>query len=648
MTWLRGTTTFGNLDHLLTQLICGEVADDFSTVVTSGSRWLRDSPSNRTVTDASTTNGSANLGSASASFTSADLGALVIVPGVALGTTISSITSSTVAVMSANATATASGLSLQITTNAIRTPASVDVPSGNCSNRTGYFVNLGNGQGPSQPTSTGVNSVCKVTAPYTSAPSTTYAIKGRWALTVSVYRANTVAGDYSTAQIAVQLTDLDLPTTTGSFGFNVGLSLNSAGVYSFGSLYSAYGLNGLTVQLSDPSGILPVNTGFVRGFTSTYLYGVDAWPMWYRSSTGTPTFATAPPGSAGTDYDVVSIPYSYTTGIGTSIGAYSVSLYDTGLLLSGLGIKTATGLGSLYTVSHPMALAKARIFASASASGVLSLDCGSVRRDTLATPVTHRNMGGSRIATWAQAFTTPASVSSSSLVQYWMSVSATGIVLVVNGDPGNTGKLGTAYLCSFSPTDTVYDVFPMMVNQSVMDYTSDNSGEGARTGVQYEYWTQRRRQDGSETSASRDCQTKWMRGEHWSLSSVTAGVALANMGSVGNSSATNNYTASPASQAKPAPDGKWWLYGAQWAQSQLNSTVPWPSGSVDDVHFIRGTQSARWYYIPETGWNSGDELVDSVSGTKYLLLKPDYAALGHWRYRYTTNAYLGGVAIAET
>ena len=68
----------------------------------------------RGVNDGTTTNGSANLGSATASFVASDVGRAVSGTGIPNGTTIASVTSGTVAVMSANATATGSGVPVTI------------------------------------------------------------------------------------------------------------------------------------------------------------------------------------------------------------------------------------------------------------------------------------------------------------------------------------------------------------------------------------------------------------------------------------------------------------------------------------------------------------------------------------------------------
>lgn len=69
----------------------------------------------RTVTDGATTSASPNLTSATAVFTSADVGAAVTGTGIPTSTTILSVTNATTAVMSANATATGASLSVVIT-----------------------------------------------------------------------------------------------------------------------------------------------------------------------------------------------------------------------------------------------------------------------------------------------------------------------------------------------------------------------------------------------------------------------------------------------------------------------------------------------------------------------------------------------------
>lgn len=88
---------------------------------------FRDEYVGRTVTDGAITSGSPNLTSASASFSTDDIGRPVSGPaGIPAATTIVSVTSATVAVMSANATATASAQ----TVNIAPPLAAVSYPSG--------------------------------------------------------------------------------------------------------------------------------------------------------------------------------------------------------------------------------------------------------------------------------------------------------------------------------------------------------------------------------------------------------------------------------------------------------------------------------------------------------------------------------------
>lgn len=68
----------------------------------------------RTVADGATTNTSTTLTSATAAFGTGDVGAVVSGTGIPAGTTIASVTNATTAVMSAAATATATGVSITV------------------------------------------------------------------------------------------------------------------------------------------------------------------------------------------------------------------------------------------------------------------------------------------------------------------------------------------------------------------------------------------------------------------------------------------------------------------------------------------------------------------------------------------------------
>jgi len=633
MTYLKGSSTWGTLAYDLNRLICGEVADSVGS--TCSTPWLREVT--RSVSDG-VLNGTTTVTSATAAFVAADVGAYVIGTGIPAATTISSVTNGTTVVLSAAATTSNTGVTLQICTDTIRTPAAKDVASGSMSNRAGYYSLIGSSNVIATAAGAGMSSVCKVVNPYTSDPSTSG--NHRWISLVRVLTANTVAGTYSTATISVFAYDPD----NGATLINQNYTPNAAGLVTQA--------NGHTFSVTDPSGLLTLNTYWVRGFTSTYMYGIDFWPMWYRSSASSPTFSVSPPGSAGTDYDVVSLAYPPSAASGSTF-------YERSNLFHGLGIKTATGMGSnpVYTLSHNMALAKCRIFASTT-NGVLALDVGQSKRDAVNGLSTFRNCGGYRLITWAKCFSTSGSVTSSSAVQYFLSVTNDGIMLALNGDPGNTGKLGTAYFGAYTPVDTTYDIFPIMFNHTVADYTADTIGLDFNMATQYPYLSLKRRMDGSE--GSRDWQTKFMRAEHlYSANPFYGGMYYSDVSAIGTSASASSMqqltaigattqagtlaSVFPTRQNKPSADGKWWLYGFQYGECNW---APSNAGSVEEARFVRGQQTTRFLYLPETGWASGDELTDSNTGGKYLLLIPDYVGAGG-RTKQTTNTYFGGVAMAQ-
>jgi len=633
MTWVKGLSTWANLSNDLTKLVCGEKADDSAVTVASGDRWVR--TTTRTVTDG-VLNSTTTVTSATAAFTAADVGCYVIGTGIPLGTTIASVTNSTTVVLSVAATATNTGVTLQICLDTIRTKSALDVNTGNCSGRTGYFslLTTGNATGAQDMSAAG-SSVCKVTTGFGVDPSTSGF--HRWVVFITVTTANTTPGNYSTLRYAYYYYDADSNVLLSS---NSNIAPNSAG--STGASLP----NGLVLSLTDPSGTISVNTTWSRPFTATYMWGIDTWPMLPREGATTATFSVAPPGSAGTDYDVIRQAAPNNALVGLAVGTR-------GNWFQGLGCKTSTGAnGSLYTASWSMALHKGRIFNSGTA-GILGLDVGEVKVDTVNSN-TLRCLG-LRTNTWCKPFQTAASVSGTSQVQYYMSVKADGIMLVLNGDPGASGKLATAFFGSLTPTETTYDLLPTCFNANYIDYTADTAADPSVV-ANFAYWGLRRMQDGSE--GSRDWQTKFMRGEIMyraytagaSYTDITGGSPQPGASSTslltqigwytGNGSAQPT-EAYPTRMNKPSIDGKWWLFGYQYGEDGWGVVY----ATSEEYRLVRATCS-RFYFLPDDGWGSGDELTDTVSGIKYLLVKPDYSGPGG-RLRSNTSTFWGGIAVAE-
>lgn len=624
MTWLKGQTTWVELPQKIARLLCGEVADDVPNTLSSGDRWVREFT--RNVTDG-VLNATTTLTSATAAFTQADKGANMIGTGIPAGTVISSVTNSTTVVMSAAATTSATGVTVQIAHDTLRMPTTLDVSTGNISDRCGYFNYCYSG--PSD--NNGVASreaVCKLTAPFSSDPSSSGF--HRWAVTITVTTANTTPGNYSTAVVREQIVDAD----SGTLLTNANRSPNAAGLVT--------GANGLQYTVSDTTGTLLLNTVWQRGFTATYMYGIDTWPMLHRQGGTAPTFSVAPPGSAGTDYDIVRIASPSTV----SLDQFNFFAGNGGgNLFHGLGIKTATGLGAnpLYTFSFSMARFKGRIFANG--GGILALHVGQSMVDAVNGSV-FRLVGSanvSLVSTWIRCAATAGSVTNSTAVQYWLSAKADGIVLVLNMDPGSTGKMGSAAICSFVASESTYDSFPVAYTATTYDYSVDQTGDAFTSlSAQYRYMALKRRQDGSE--GSRDWQTKWQRKDLDQVNSTYVSSQL--LAPMGMDSGTTNFGGGPAApirQNKPAPDGKWWLYGFQYGEGGSGG---WGGVSTDEARMVRGAQNSRYFWIPGDSWASGDELTDSVTSAKYFLVMPDYVGVGA-RWRVASNSYQGGLAVAE-
>lgn len=527
----------------------------------------------------------------------------------------------------------------------LRTPASKDVALGNMSTRQGYFTLH------TQTYTTGLadsgvptRTVVRLTNIATSNPATT---AGRWIVSVRISVVNSVSGNYSTASLVYNVFDADTGTViTGSTA-----SPNAGGVATLS--------NGMQVTVSDPSGFLQSSGGIVnysRGFSTTYVGGVDYWGIMYARRSGAATFSVNPTGTTVTDWDVVSIP--------TGFASPDLSLTPGGIM-KGLGIKTNTGLsGSLYTCTWSAALNKIRLVAgSGGTNGQINLEVfngGDV--DTVFQNPTYRTHGLT-VSSWLRPYQTPASVTNASVIQYWMSVKSDKIVIVLNGDPAQTGKLTCNWVGTMTPQFTSYDKFPVILGSTVLDYTADNQAQSNFNAVtQFRANQEKKRQDGSESP--RDWQTGWMRSDFASSTSGTdtftelgvnsaTGTGFVTLTPIGFTSSPSNTAAvntaclvlPPARQMKPFPtDGNWWLYNA-WFSDQNNLLAG--TSSLADVHFIpRGKVDGPWYFIPGDGWGSGDELTDTNTSKVYFLISADYHRVGA-RLRTAANAFFGGAAILE-
>lgn len=517
------------------------------------------------------------------------------------------------------------------TVDAIRSPASKDIASGSCSMRAGYWAL----------TTPGANGLGYQMGLRTTTIRTSY-LTQRVGYNLYFDIANSTANDYSTARLRVRSWDMD----TGAYiRYNDAFNPTTGGQVSF---------EGITVQVvGAPGGIVEINTHHMRQFTPTFPGGIDWWPMYPRRSAAA-TFQTAPPGTAVTDWDFAADvpPNGYCTN-GTSV-SNECHNWSRGGFGVGIGYKTATALtGAVYALSFPIALHKARIFNRTDAPGYVGLTVGRMTLDG----AVYRPNQAQEVSNWLRPFQTPAQVIGSAAISYWISVKADGIIIVLSGDPGLTGKTTVGWLGTFTPYDPNYDVLPVLFNGTTVDHTGDVNPDFTQN-VLFTYWSLRRRLDGTE--GARDWQTRWMRcdlseyGGAWTGANYTwdqAGVGKA-WGTQarydGITYANNTAMVLPIRQLKPHPyDARWWLYGVAFGDvAPFDSyTTPANPGTMDHRQ-IRGVANSRWWWLPGDGWANLDELTDNSNSNKYLLVAADYQGPGA-RIRVGANQYTGGIAIAE-
>jgi hypothetical protein len=597
--WLRGSTTYQNLVDDLVKLICGEIADGAANTVPLADRWRR-------------------------SFA-----------GV----------------------------------NHIRPPATQDVTL-DAGFRAGYFSLMSTLAGAPN-FCTASQAVCRCTNIYTSNPTAGQIPSGKWVVSIVVNTANTVPGNYSTLRVSWDARDIEgLFATPWISGNNV--SPNAAGQLTIG--------NGMTVQFSDPSGIVPAGISWFRGFTTTYVGGIDCWGQAFAAfGSGNASFSSSPSGTSGTDWDAnvklggnMQSNTNYSNGQAAGAGINYQKCFSNGTHF-GLGIKTNTGLsGNTYAITFPAAPGFFwKINPVTGGQVIVDRFCG-VAADSTATY--RRVCGWSWTdASWLIPFTAAGSVTPGAQVQYWMSVKDDHICVVLNGNPAFSGQSTCNWISKFNPYLT-QDKFPWFMGTHYLP-SQNWAGCTWRSVVSLGKF-----QDGSE---NRDWQTHWGRQDHAdgpglttvssSFSSATSepvmelgsdhyatsggggqsggrlGKTLWHIG-FGISSAIQSSFAravgesfNPTFSQKPhGVDGKWWLLGSQVTDlpgnaAYLPTSYQWPRGVF--------TNKAA-FYIPESGWASGDEITDGVTGDVYFLI----GANDHRIYVKTTNqssVVIGGAAIRE-
>lgn len=457
---------------------------------------------------------------------------------------------------------------------------------------------------------------------------------------IKVATANSTPGNYSTAVLNIALFSTNAAGTyTALIGKTTTVTVAADGSWTYN--YVSGTTVPITGQVGDPSGTLAAGAYFVRHFTNVHRGGIDYW-RGFEKAPGGASFAVAPPGVAGTDYDVLGYGTYVPPTLGAPSATYCLNPRDSYVwpqrgYSAGLGIKTTAGLtGDRYVVQFTVYDA---LFRVALGTNTLTLGWGGWGTD-LATGRRYGAGGwgdGTTLTPWLQPWTgTPLAATN---VQYWISVTPTHLAIVLNGDTTITGGTLTAnYLAKITPDDPSGDARSAWMVQRIS--TTDYNKIPYRWGQHYLF--NRLDQLGAGfRDGGRDWQTGSGRNDFWTAvgwnyygdsgtgnvlgqaSTAYAGFCVTN---AGDSSWANQYQALPTSIDRtylPGPDSRWQFTGISIADGDIRS--------VTEAAYNAGRNRQRGWVAegllstPTGNFNSGDELTDVVTGDKYMLFSATIA-----------------------
>lgn len=450
-------------------------------------------------------------------------------------------------------------------------------------------------------------------------------------VTAKVTVANTVVGNYSTARVALYAVGFDNVGNATAIVANTTLTPTTDGTCTY-----TYNSCTITFQIGNAdTGKVTVNSFYARSFTAAFPGGVDAWRNAARNVDGLYEFTAGdvPVGVDGTDYvvnigplkhgfwganTVSSVPYNNLAGKSQVAGSST----QTGGTC-GLAIKTNAALtGSHYTVTFTKSQGCGYLLTS---GGSFYLGFGGVGQALDGSFI--RGDEGETYLTGAMSFLTASPANGSSIVQYWISVAATHIAVVLNveGTSGWTitsnlyakvvsddATYGTCWMRGFWGSSLLWmrngahSIIERALSQGKGFY---DGGRDWQTGF------------GRYDTMPLDYYSDWRTGEqgfsdfYWNQ---WASLYVLTHGSNSSSSGMPLVPWTITLSRMPLSDSRWQLAGFSLMDGDTPKAVDTTTGSVGKWKY-RGYVSEGLYQTPAGTFNHGDELTDTVSGNKYLL-----------------------------
>ena len=595
MTFLKGTTTWGDLRDKIVALVCGEVADDYGVTASSTHKWRRMAS-----------------------------GQPVVAP-----------------------------------------PSSTDHTITQ-EHRSGYWLRVDDTGFQANRLSAAL-AWCKTTAISTG---TWNANNQSLHVSLRVVSSNTVAGNYSNATVYWYV-QYATTTSAGSLTGSNSVTLNASGVGTF-----TYSGITFTVQLGDPSGILPANACFWRWFTPTYRGGIDTW-RGYGRATSAPSYSVAPSGTSGTDYDPVSllirkngltnsdsylaVPRMVESATPTSYGyAYP------GGFEQGMGIKTNTALtGNRYVVSFSASNAlHALIYAGGTAANSSRLNAiyGGLGVDPTDGSTQYGASGYNRCTNtydtgYAFLRPFPNTTVATAGVEYWISVTPKHIAIALNGSSTYSGYTTLNEIAEITQLESI----PGRGKTWFVGAHTEPNLPAFSDVRPYYRWGPHPLAAKISTVGVRDGGRDWQTGSgrcdifvntrasiwHQSMGFLGEVLYPTSLYSYQNDGLfTGTYFPVPAVRTPtvvstfesemafmtPFP----WNYSDSASNSGADAYIAnysRPEGIVDHGIFVLG----------QGGWAEGDELTDTVTGKKYMLFK----ASARTGVAYSSSDTFWGLALEE-
>lgn len=450
--------------------------------------------------------------------------------------------------------------------------------------------------------------------------------------TARITTSNTTAGDYSTARVQFYAVALYSSKSSGGVASAVTITpaVDGTCTYTYTSGYT------ITFKIGNSvTGKVLVGSYYIRSFTNRYRGGVDWWHRASKNVDSSYSFTTgdAPVGVDGTDWEVNIGPNQYgcPNGDGSTnfyqymaspVGNISGAAPSAGS--SGLGIMTNSALtGSHYEVSFTKQEGLATLIQS---GAYVYLRPGGVGKGPDGTTFI-RAIDGNDLQSTGNSFLYHNASSDSSTVQYWLSVSSTGIGVVLYGEGASSWQTTANLYAKVVPGDPSYGSCWMFGN---LGYWWNWFRNGSHALIEVAMSRGKGYYDGGrdwQTGQGRHdmfpmayCQY-WYSGSYGSQMFCYSETEVNYIQSPGGSSSGSFTPIIPFNvnrTTKPPLSFPWTLSGFSLMDTDNSGMQDTTTGRVGK-YMYRGYVAGGIYWMSSGGYAQGDELTDSISGAKYLL-----------------------------